>query len=139
MEELRANVLRCFDISEPDWTKQCPTIVGTVMGMMQADWCYVDGEISHKKFSSHCRTLLKRERHKLHTYWNKVCGCDRSKPGPVHLDPKKWAKLVDHFTSPALLEKSAIMSARRAEVKRTGTFGRGGAVGAAKRLVRSEI
>lgn len=136
MDELRANVFRCFDVSEPDWAKQNPTTLDTVWGMMEADWEYVGGVILMKKFASHCQTLLKRERHKLHNYWRNVCNRDRSKPGPVTLDPLKWARLVDHFDSPALITQSAIMSARRAEVTHKENFGRGGAVGAAKRLVR---
>lgn len=83
---------------------------------MEADWEYLGGEVLLKKFASHCRSILKRERHKLHNYWRKVCAYDRSKPGPADLDPRKWARLVDHFTSPALLAKSVEMSERRDKV-----------------------
>lgn len=133
LEELRANVLRCFDISEPNWSKQDPTVLPTVWAMMAAGWSYEGGDLSMKKFSSHCRSILKRERHKMHTYWQKKCKCDRGKPGPVHLDPAKWARLVDHFTSPTLVNKSAEMAAKRSRVQNTSQFGRGGAWAATKK------
>lgn len=137
MEELRANVLRLYDVSEPDWTKQDPELIKDVRKLMDVDWDYSDQQsVSDKKLISHCRTLLKRERHKLHTYWKNVCKRDRSKRGPNSIDPLKWARLVDHFDSPALLAKSAVMKARRAEVVNKDNFGRGGAAGAEKRLVR---
>ena len=137
MEELRANVMRLFDVSEPDWTKQDPNVINDVRKLMEVDWEYPDNAFMlDKKFISHCRTLLKRESHKLHTYWKDVCKRDRSKPGPKHVDPLKWARLADHFDSRALLAKSAVMKARRAEVVNKDHFGRGGAVGAEKRLVR---
>lgn len=137
MEELRANVLRLYDVSEPDWTKQDPNVLNDVRKLMEVDWEYPDKQlVSEKKFITHCRTLLKRERHKLNAYWKDVCKRDRSKPGPQYVDPLKWAQLVDHFNSPALLARSAVMKARRAEVVNKDHFGRGGAARAEKRLVR---
>jgi hypothetical protein len=87
IEELRVNVLKCFDVSIPDWKNQHEGTLATVWRMMEADWEYIGGEILMKKFASHCRSILKRERHKLHKFWRKDCSCDRTKPGPQSLDP----------------------------------------------------
>lgn len=136
IEELRVNVLRCFDVSIPNWKDQPKAAMQTVWRIMDADWEYTNGDILSKKFGSHCRAIMKRERHKLHNHWKNVCKCDRSKPGPQNLDPQKWARLVDHFSSPAMLAKSAEMSARREKVIDTSNFGRGGVIAAEKRHVR---
>ena len=89
-----------------------------------------------KKFQSHCRAILKRQQHKLMTFWRVRCNCDRSKPGPANIDPTKWAWLVDHFSSPDAIARSARMKKTRAKVIDSTRFGRGGVAAADKRLVR---
>lgn len=137
LEELRSNVLRCFDISIVQWEEQPESSVNTVWKMMAADWDYVGGEFGMKKFKSHCRAILKRNRHTLHKFWINECKQDRRKPGPSNVDPAKWARLVDHFTSPAMLTNSLEMKRRRLKLVNTSLFGRGGLAAAAKRVVRS--
>lgn len=68
-EELRGNVLRIFNVSEPDWINQDPNAIHDVQKLMKVDWEYEDNQsVSLKKLVSHCKKLLKREHHKLNTY-----------------------------------------------------------------------
>lgn len=131
-EDLKANVLKCFDIAIPDFAKQRKEIVDEVFKIMNTDWEYDSGFLSMKKFKQHCRAILKRERARLHEYWVKQCKEDRTKPGPMDLDPRKWSELVDYFLSPDSLAKSARMKKARSCVVDVSKYGRGGIVAAKK-------
>lgn len=124
-EDLKPNVEKCFDISEPNFQNQQADIAQNVYDIMSADWEYQGGKLCMKKFKSHCRGILKRFRHKLHHYWRSVCQEDPNKPGPDYVNPLQWAKLVDYYTSPAMLNKSARMKKMRSCVTNMSRFGRG--------------
>jgi hypothetical protein len=131
-EDLKANVVKCFDISVLDFAKQNPTIVEEVFSIMKTDWQYEGGSLSRKKFKQHFRAILKREWALLHDFWLKQCKQDRTKPGPLDVEPVKWSKMVDYFVSPDSLAKSARMKKARSCVVDHSKYGQGGCCGCRK-------
>jgi hypothetical protein len=94
-----------------------------------------------KKFRTWCTQSLRKERTSLKKIWIDKNKRSRTKPGPEDVDPMKWKKLVDYWTSPEGLARSERMKATRSCVTDLSRVGRGGVQAAERRAVRffSEI
>jgi hypothetical protein len=137
-DELRATVLRVFDVTVVHWADHPKERVNSVYDMMASEWEYEGGDFDMKKFGVWCCGCLKRERTKLRRYFDKVCKSRRDKAGPPNMAPEKWGTLVDIWTSPEGLAKSKRMKDTRSCVTDLSRCGRGGIAAIQSRVVSAQ-